>query len=186
MIFDGIVLLSDIDGTLATYERKIPQKNKDAIAYFTENGGKFGIATGRTGHSARKMASQVAVNCPCLVVNGGVIFDYKKDVPLFSCYLDHCVTAFFHKIIEKIPNIGIEINNNGVLQCVKYSSHSYAHVMYEFGDFVQYTMDDIPKDSKWLKVLFTGDPEEIDRLTELCKELIAPNAPYYVVRSEKT
>ena len=97
------------------------------------------------------------------------------------------ITAdIINKIIEKVPNIGIEINNNGVLQCVKYSPHSYAHVMYEFGEFVQYAMNDIPKDSNWLKVLFTGNPEEIDVLMELCNELIAPDASYYVVRSEKT
>ena len=186
MIFDGIVLLSDIDGTLASYERKILPENIEAIEFFTKNGGKFGIATGRTGHSARKMVSQVAVNCPCLVVNGGVIYDYENDKTLFASYLDHSVTAFFHKIIEQVPNIGIEINNNGVLQCIKYSRHSYNHVMYEFGEFTQYTLEDIPHDSKWLKVLFTGDPEEIDCLSQLCNELICPDDPYYVVRSELT
>lgn len=186
MIFDGIVLLSDIDGTLATYERKILPKNIEAVEYFTKNGGRFGIATGRTGHSAARIVSQMAVNCPCLVVNGGVIYDYQKEHPLFASYLDHAVISFFHKIIEQVPNIGIEINNDGVLQCVKYSTHSYDHVMYEFGEFTQYTLEDIPEDSKWLKVLFTGYPEEIDRLSELCDDLISPDAPYYVVRSEAT
>ncbi len=186
MIFDGVVLLSDIDGTLATYDRKILPKNKEAIEYFTKNGGLFSVATGRTARSALRMISQIAVNCPCLVVNGGGIYDPTTDEMLFSCYLDHSASRIFHKIIEQVPNIGVEINNNGVLQCVKYSPRSYEHVMYELGEFTQYTMDDIPEDANWFKALFTGTPEEIDQVEVLCKEFVCETDPYYVVRSEPT
>ncbi len=186
MIFDGIVLLSDIDGTLATYDRKILPVNQEAIRYFTENGGRFGVATGRTARSAQRMISQIAVNCPCLVVNGGGIYDPVEDKMLFSCYLDHEASFVFDRVVKEVPGVGVEINNNGVLQCVKYSPRSYEHVMYELGEFTQYTMDDIPSDSKWFKALFTGTPEEIDKVEKLCSELIDERAPYYVVRSEPT
>lgn len=186
MIFDGIVLLSDIDGTLATYDRVILPKNIEAIQYFTQNGGRFGVATGRTARSAARMISQINVNCPCLVVNGGGIYDPVEDKMLFSCYLDHSASRIFHKIIEKVPNIGVEINNNGVLQCVKYSPRSYEHVMYELGEFTQYTLLDIPENANWFKALFTGTPKEIDQVEILCRDLVRDEDPYYVIRSEPT
>ncbi|MBR3844922.1 MAG: HAD family hydrolase [Clostridia bacterium] len=186
MIFDGIVLLSDIDGTLATYDRKILPENKEAIRYFTANGGRFGVATGRTARSAQRMISQIDVNCPCLVINGGGIYDPQTDKMLYSCYLDHAAACVFDKIIETVPGVGIEINNDGLLQCVKYSPRSFEHVMYELGEFTQYTMEDIPADSHWFKALFTGTPDEIDRVEAFCKTIIDSDAPYYVVRSEPT
>ncbi len=186
MIFDGIILLSDIDGTLATYDRKILPQNKKAIEYFTKNGGRFGVATGRTARSAQRMISQIAVNCPCLVVNGGGIYDSMEDKMLFSCYLDHSASSLFEHIIQAVPGIGIEINNDGLLQCVKYSPRSHEHVMYELGEFTQYTMEDIPQNSNWYKALFTGTPEEIDQVQALCNQLVRESDPYYVVRSEPT
>ena len=46
-IFDGIYLFSDIDGTLGRTETGIPKRNINAIKNFIENGGTFGVATGR-------------------------------------------------------------------------------------------------------------------------------------------
>ncbi len=186
MIFDGIVLLSDIDGTLSTYERKIPQSNIDAIEHFTENGGRFGVATGRTALSAGKMIRQLAVNCPCIAVNGGAIYDYQQEQVLFSTYLDHSATRLFAPIVNALPNVGIEINVDGVLRCVKYSDRSRNHILYECGEFSQYTMADIPETSNWFKALFTGKPEEVDEIERICQSLVSQDDPYYVIRSEPT
>ncbi len=186
MIFDGIVLLSDIDGTLATYERVILPENIKAIQYFIDNGGRFGVATGRTARSAQRMIRQLPVNCPCLVVNGGGIYDPVSDSMLFSCYLDHSAEKLFEPIMKAVPDVGVEINNDGVLQCVKYSPRSYEHVMYELGEFTQYTFEDIPEDAKWCKALFTGTPEEIDRVQACCQDLVQDDDPFYVIRSEPT
>ncbi len=186
MIFDGIVLLSDIDGTLSTYERKIPQKNIDAIEYFTKNGGRFGVATGRTAFSAGKMIRNLAVNCPCIAVNGGAIYDYQKEQLLFAAYLDHSATNLFAPVIDAVPGVGIEINVDGVLHCIKYSDRSRDHIMYERGEFTQYTLQDIPADANWFKALFAATPEEIDKVEQLCNQLIGKDDPFYVIRSEPT
>ena len=45
--FDGILLATDIDDTLA-YMGNISNENLDAIRFFVENGGKFTVATGRS------------------------------------------------------------------------------------------------------------------------------------------
>ena len=44
--FDNILIATDLDGTLYENQNFIPQINLDKIKYFTDNGGKFTIATG--------------------------------------------------------------------------------------------------------------------------------------------
>ena len=44
--YDGIVLCSDFDGTLAVHG-EVSQKNCDAIKYFCDNGGVFSVISGR-------------------------------------------------------------------------------------------------------------------------------------------
>ena len=46
--FDGILLCSDYDGTLAGPDGKVSPENAQAIRYFTENGGLFTQATSRS------------------------------------------------------------------------------------------------------------------------------------------
>lgn len=186
MKFDGIVLLSDIDGTLATYDRTIVPANREAIRYFTENGGRFGVATGRTARSAKRITADLTINCPCPVVNGGGIYDMISDTMLFSCFLDHSAVRLFEPVAEAVPGVGIEINVNGRLQCIRYSDRSREHVTYELGSFTQYRLEQIPPDNCWYKALFTGTPEEIDAVEALCNSLIGPKDPYYAIRTEST
>ena len=48
MDLSGILLVSDLDGTLIGENFVVPQRNLDAIARFQQEGGSFAIATGRS------------------------------------------------------------------------------------------------------------------------------------------
>ncbi len=73
-IFDGILLLSDLDGTLL-YDTKLPPENAEAIRYFQENGGLFSVATGRAADFIKKYP--FTPNAPIITINGTVIYDCK-------------------------------------------------------------------------------------------------------------
>ena len=45
--FDGLLLASDFDDTLYGLDLRIPERNLEAIRYFTGEGGRFAVATGR-------------------------------------------------------------------------------------------------------------------------------------------
>ena len=45
--FENILLLSDIDGTIAWNSEYIPPENIEKILYFKENGGHFAFSSGR-------------------------------------------------------------------------------------------------------------------------------------------
>ena len=45
--FDGLLLASDFDDTLYSWELRIPERNLEAIRYFIRQGGYFTVSTGR-------------------------------------------------------------------------------------------------------------------------------------------
>ena len=45
--FEGMILACDMDGTLLDDDRQISQGNQQALRYFTQEGGRFSLATGR-------------------------------------------------------------------------------------------------------------------------------------------
>lgn len=45
--FEGMLLACDMDGTLLDSSRRISERNERALRYFTEEGGRFSLATGR-------------------------------------------------------------------------------------------------------------------------------------------
>ncbi|HWP51881.1 MAG TPA: HAD-IIB family hydrolase [Clostridia bacterium] len=81
--FDGFCLFSDMDGTLITDKFEIPQKNIEALQYFTDNGGHFALATGRGLHSTTvDLQKMLPVNMPCVMLNGGLIYDFGRQKSL--------------------------------------------------------------------------------------------------------
>ena len=62
MKFSGILLVSDIDGTLVEAPASIPPRNIAAAQRFTERGGRFAIATGRSVLSTKQFVDQLPVN----------------------------------------------------------------------------------------------------------------------------
>ena len=75
MQLDNILLIADIDGTLVTDDKQIPEKNKAAIREFTEKGGVFTIATGRGVTLARPVAEELEIGAPAVVFNGAAVYD---------------------------------------------------------------------------------------------------------------
>ena len=45
--FDGILICTDLDGTLLKKDKTVSRENLDAIEYFKANGGYFTYVTGR-------------------------------------------------------------------------------------------------------------------------------------------
>ena len=77
-IFDGILLCSDFDGTMAI-SAKVSKENADAIRYFQENGGWFCPTSGRRPDFFHQFSEQFRPNCPVITLNGSVISRYAED-----------------------------------------------------------------------------------------------------------
>lgn len=109
--FDGILLCSDIDGTL-TYNGKFDEvfeKNKSAIRYFTDNGGKFTLITGRYKSFITKNNLTSVINAPAGIFNGAAVYDYKNDKLLSLTRINHTLCELI-SAADKMKEYIVRIN----------------------------------------------------------------------------
>lgn len=113
MKFHNKILLSDLDGTLLNANRQVSQENIEAIQYFIDNGGKFGIATGRDIENVWECFPQIPVNFYCIFSNGSVLFDKEKKEVLVEVALDNKkIMPFLAECRKLHPEIGIQLHTN--------------------------------------------------------------------------
>ena len=75
MRFDDILLTVDFDRTLTAPDSTVPERNIEAIKYFTANGGAFTVNTGRSVATFWKYLDTLPVNAPFLLYNGSATYD---------------------------------------------------------------------------------------------------------------
>ena len=76
--FSGVLICTDYDGTLAS-GGKVVEKNKEAIKYFTDNGGMLSVITGRTIPFLEENKNEIGYNTFIAGVNGTVIYDISQE-----------------------------------------------------------------------------------------------------------
>ena len=81
--FKGMLLACDMDGTLLDDSKQIPAENLRALQYFTKQGGRLSLATGRSPHAIGTYIDQLPVNAPYSVMNGSLICDENRKI--FYC-----------------------------------------------------------------------------------------------------
>ncbi len=88
--FDGMLLLTDIDGTFIRDDGSAVEANLEAVRYFQENGGRFGISSGRAFWTVEHAIPgwHELVNAPCILCNGACVFDAKSRTILHRSLLD--------------------------------------------------------------------------------------------------
>jgi len=85
-IFDGVLLCTDLDGTLANC-KCINPSDSNAIKYFTENGGKFTLSTGRVLRYLDDIFDIVSPNTYVITLNGAVIVERETQEFLKKSFL---------------------------------------------------------------------------------------------------
>lgn len=158
--FDGYVIVSDLDGTLLDNNKNISKENLEAINYFTDNGGKFSVATGRVIEATEKYLLNIKVNLPIIVYNGGVIYDYNNKKILSEKFVDNEQKETTNKIKEDYENIGIEIYANKKLYILKDSGNSIRSAT-QMLDIIYDIKEDLFS-MEWHKILIVGKSEVID------------------------
>lgn len=108
-VFDGILLCTDLDGTLFTNDKRVSEGNSRAIEHFKAEGGKFAFATGRVPRGAALAAEYAKPNTPIICYNGAGIFDYSDSRLLWHRTLDYSVFDAVDMVCERLPQVGLEI-----------------------------------------------------------------------------
>lgn len=107
-IFEGVLLVSDFDGTLTDSKGQIPDLNIMAIKDFISEGGKFTISTGRTKVGFHNYDKSI-INAPIILGNGAMGYDYLKNFIAFVNAIDAQCIDTLHGILREFEDIGMEV-----------------------------------------------------------------------------
>ncbi len=157
-IFDNCLLVSDIDGTLIGRSCSLPRRNKDAIFYFTANGGKFAIATGRTPQTSKALYNESGSNTHLICFNGAGVYDYKTQKYHYCMFLAEEAKQTVLPFIEKF-DCGVVVATDSGGYVINANAQSERHcklvgVQLENANYY----DIIHKN--WVKVLFLAKDRE--------------------------
>lgn len=177
-IFDGYLLVSDMDGTLLNSKGKLSEENKRAIEYFVDNGGQFTLATGRMLPSIKRHIHKMKVTLPVIMYNGTKVYDFNNDKVIWERFLEEERKEIVKVVSDINSNVGIEIYSNEIVYIYKSCKETERFI--NLGYDIVYEVDESIFDKKWTKVLIVGDKEELDLVEKHLKEVYGDKG---VVRS---
>ena len=181
--FDGILICTDLDGTLLRNDKTISEENREAIEYFKREGGYFTFITGRMYFTARSLYEMVNPNAPIGCINGGGIYDYEKSEYLWSITLPHDANQLVDAVYHAVPSAGIQMNAlDKIYFCrdneAMKSFRKRTGAPYEAGNHM--TLD-VPVG----KVVFGDEEENIQKVAEVLSN--HPRSEEFdYIRSERT
>lgn len=108
--FDGILICTDLDGTLLRTDKSISKENLEAIEYFKAEGGLFTFITGRMPFNAFDICELIKPNAPIGCINGGGIFDYYTKKYVWTHELPRAALDLADAVYREMPWIGFQVN----------------------------------------------------------------------------
>lgn len=109
-IFEKQLLVSDFDGTLVNSRQQISRENLEAIRFFTQNGGLFCGATGRTPYNLTPYLEGLPFNCPWILFNGACLYDFRTHtVKRVVCLSQNPIKSIIKKIVSIFPSICVHL-----------------------------------------------------------------------------
>lgn len=167
--FEGILLVTDLDGTLLKKDKSISSENLEAIEYFKANGGKFTIITGRLPLALAGIDKIVNPNVPMCCGNGGMIYDGIGKKVLMAKTMSAEALELVKFVDENMPEIGQQINTTEHIWFTKYNEAMYrARTLSKLPDLsCHYSEINEPI----MKLLFADmDTDKIVRLTKMLEK----------------
>lgn len=174
--FSDWLVVSDIDGTLNTKARKLPERNLEAIRHFTQDlGGNFTLASGRSVPSMRKHYHRLPIEkTPAIVLNGAGIYDFAKEQMLHFTAISEEGMQLVRTLHARFPMTELQV-------CT--ADHIYMVHPLLFGrvmlaaDKLPHTfcksIEELPRGG-WGKVIFFGLPPLIRKLVAHSETLQDP------------
>ncbi len=108
-IFDGILICTDLDGTILKKDKSISEENLKAIEYFKERGGIFTFVTGRMPYYICDAGELIKANAPFGCINGGGLYDYEKKRYIWTKGVSEDVLELVEYVDNMLPDVGIQV-----------------------------------------------------------------------------
>ena len=167
--FDNVLLASDYDNTLVYTQSifdgggavpPIPPYNLQRLRYFTENGGRFTLVSGRTWALLEHLLPGLPINAPVGVGNGAGIMDPAAGTYLYQHALPERVREDMACILAAFPGLTCEIYcADHTCRAIRPCPFTYRHAAYSGYEFT--VVEDLSQCSfPILKILFEGENRE--------------------------
>lgn len=164
MNYNNIILLSDMDGTLLNTNGIVSEQNKDALKEFVTNGGKFGIATGRNQMNSITFLDGIELNAPCILYNGGALYDFKTNQFLALCELKKAkLIEYLRFCMKEFPDIVILIFSPDQCSVISVKENTNPDFIAEHQPCEFCKIEDIIE-KPWVKILFCAENQMLRSL----------------------
>lgn len=181
--FEGILLCTDLDGTLLRSDGTISVENLAAIDYFKSEGGLFTFITGRLPAYSSELCKMARTNAPYGCGNGCGIYDPDKKQYLWKKEMDGKIFEFLKFALDNTAGVGIMVNTFDTVYFLRNNSAMEWWREITYMKNIERKLSEI--DEPIAKIVFADeDPIAIDELEKLL--LSHPLADSFdFIRSEK-
>ena len=108
--FEGILICTDLDGTLLREDKSISKENLQAIEHFKSQGGIFTFITGRMPYFVTNICEAIKPNAPFGCINGGGLYDYSADAYVWHQTLPREAFELVEYAMQMLPSLGYHVN----------------------------------------------------------------------------
>ena len=167
--FDGILIISDVDGTLMSTDMIVSERNRRAVSEFIKEGGAFSLATGRNKNSIATVTRQIEVNAPCVLVNGAMVYDAGAGRVMWEHFADEKrLKALVGEIMALEPALGTEIFTGSGMCVIRKNAMTELHKARDPKDYYSSPLEAVP--APLYKAILTDTPEELLAAAERLKK----------------
>lgn len=173
--FSKWLIVSDIDGTLNTKFRKLPERNRKAIEKYVAEGGHFTLASGRNPQSMEKHFKNLPISgTPAVVINGAGIYDFQKQEMIHFSPMSNEAMALAIEAAKKFPLVDVLVVAKDIIYITGTGWFGKFFVSYDKLDNKHIKeINDVPKEN-WGKVIFSGLPSHISKVKKHFTSLNSP------------
>lgn len=159
----------DLDGTLLTDDKKVPEENKRVLIDAIHRGYEVVIATGRRYWSAKQFVQEIDENLTILANNGNIVRNIKDDRIIIKKYLDK---NDFYTLIEEgkkkelYPIIHVDNYEEGYDMVIELDKDDGKYCNYLSDNIDRYKkIEDLTKidTPKVLAVVYVGDKNIMEK-----------------------
>ncbi|MFA5659138.1 MAG: HAD family hydrolase [Oscillospiraceae bacterium] len=157
--YSNFFVITDLDGTLLPHSKIISDIDLKSIEAFISLGGRFSIATGRPVQSVLLYIQKLNVNMPVILYNGSMIYDFCKNKPVWSVFLNNSVRELIKNVLNEFPDVSAEILTFDEVYAIQINDAERHHIEVTKTTPIICSVDEAP--DGWLKALFAADPERL-------------------------
>jgi Cof subfamily protein (haloacid dehalogenase superfamily) len=155
-IFDGVLLATDIDGTLLNRKHELTAPVRAALDSFTARGGLFTVATGRSLAGFAALRSLMPLSAPAILSNGAYIYDYHVGREVYAKWLSGPFEEAITDIRARFPGLGTELHRPDRVWIMDYNRWTELHMTAVKCSCEKIArLDEAPQ--PWLKALFAEE-----------------------------